>query len=128
MSGAGGEQLPSCEFFEELMFLKDVIGVKLTSSNIKCEIFATQPPVEHRALENIDNSNKASSSRDNLILTENETVLKSIASPQMIISSPNHMKRKMKIDPLQVALEKAIMNDVEQNKQVKINNNDLDEL
>ena len=46
----------------------------------------------------------------------------------MMISSPNHMKRKMKTDPLQVALEKAIMNDVEQNKLVKINNNDPDEL
>ena len=79
MSGAGGEQLPSCQFFKELMFLKDVIGVKLTSSNIKCDIFATQPPVEHRALENIDNPIKASSSRDNLTLTENKTVLNSIA-------------------------------------------------
>ena len=56
ISGAGGEQLPSYQFFEELMFLKDVIGVKLTISNIKCDIFATQPPVEHRTLENIDNS------------------------------------------------------------------------
>ena len=79
MSGAGGEQLPSCQFFEEIMFLKDVIGVKLTSSNINCDIFATQPPVEHRALENIDNPIKASSSRDNLTLSENKTVLNSIA-------------------------------------------------
>ena len=101
------------------MFLKDVIGVKLTSSNIKCDIFATQPPIEHRALENINNSIKASSSRDNLILMEIETVLNSIASPQMIISLPIYMKRKMKIDPLHVALEKAIMNDVEQIKLVK---------
>ena len=128
MSGAGGYQLPSCQFFTELMFLKVVIGVKMTSSNIKCDIFATQSPVEHIAFENIDYTIKALSSRDNLTLTENETVVSSIASPQMIISSPNQMKRKMKPDPLQVALEKAIIIDVEQNKQMKINDNDPDEL
>ena len=85
MSGAGGEQLPSCQFFTELMFLKNVTGVKLTSSNIKCDIFETQTPVENRALENIDNLIKTTSSIDNLTLTENETVLNSIASPQKII-------------------------------------------
>ena len=38
------------------------------------------------------------------------------------------MKGKMKIDPLQVALEKSIMNDAEQNKLVKINNKGPNEL
>ncbi|XP_047131831.1 uncharacterized protein LOC124810847 [Hydra vulgaris] len=128
MSGAGGDQQPSCQFFTELLFLKDVIGVKLTSTNIKCDIFATPLSVEHRELENTDNSIKASSSRNYLTLTENETTVNSISSPQTNISTPNHMKKKMKIDPLQVALEKAILLDVEQNKVIEINNNDPDEL
>ncbi|XP_065642557.1 uncharacterized protein LOC136074181 [Hydra vulgaris] len=92
--------------------------------NVEGSYLFFQPPVEHIAFENIDNTIKASSSRDNLTLTENETVVSSIASPQMIISSPNKMKRKMKPDPF---LEKAIMIDVEQ-KLMKINDNDPDEL
>ena len=46
-SGASGKQRSTCQFFKELSFLTDVIGVRTTYSNVRPNIFTASPVDSH---------------------------------------------------------------------------------
>ena len=159
-SGAGGQALPSCQFFTELSFLNDVIGVRSsTCSNIKSDIFTPPPspadnqrlspftppssPADNQRLSptimtrtissvtnsDYDSSHLSAAAVRNVPITNSlepassKQVVPNSGSIQNKLSHTN--KRKQQIDPVQSALEKAIIADVENNKN---NETDPDEL
>ena len=142
--------MPTCQFFQELSFLNDVIGVRSTSSNIQSDIFTPppspadsqrlSPPIMRRTtISASDFSSSTNSDSDSSHLSAAVRNVPTINSPeptsnkQLVPNASSNKyqlprqtnKRKQHIDPVQSALEKAIIADVENNKN---NETDPDEL
>lgn len=145
-SGAGGNSTSTCRYFKELSFLMDVVGVRVTQSNIQTDLFTppASPLPENNAplvspVINAPPTHQPSSNPHRLSpsMTRNTSSSKSSSiteSPMNTMRSTlqnrrPHLtnKRKNDNDSLQLVLEKAITADLEKSKEV-VKDDDPDEL
>ena len=142
-SGASGKQLSTCQFFKELSFLLDVIGVKTTYSNIRPDIFtppaspvdrhSISPPMTRKSFPPTATISSAvgnvpSSPLNPPAPSPTSTLPQVSTMTTTTITTPRNNKRKQATEPVQSALERAIMADIDKSKETEVEKNDPDEL
>ena len=105
-SGSGKTQLPSCQFFKELLFIKDTVSNRPTSSNVPLPDLFTPPPSPGIESATVTSENSS------IMTTAATPVLPVVTSGRSNTSTSSTSKRKKDSDELNTLLMASIKRDL----------------